>query len=137
VALLASHFASRAARRVGRPIAGFTEAAREALARHDWPGNVRELANAIESAVILGGDEAIAPEDLPEAVLESAREGGPAAGSFQEKVRRAKVEAIVEAVEEAGGNLTEAARRLDLHPNYLHRLIRNLNVRPLLPGREP
>jgi transcriptional regulator with GAF, ATPase, and Fis domain len=137
VALLASHFASRAARRVGRPIAGFTEAAREALARHDWPGNVRELANAIESAVILGGDEAIAPEDLPEAVVESAHEGGPAAGSFQEKVHRAKVEAIVEAVEEAGGNLTEAARRLDLHPNYLHRLIRKLNVRPLLPRREP
>jgi Nif-specific regulatory protein len=136
VALLASHFAARAARRIGRPIAGFTEAAREALARHDWPGNVRELANAVERAVILGAGEAIAPEDLPDSVVESALGAGSAPGTFQERVHRAKVEAIVEAVEASGGNLTEAARRLGLHPNYLHRLIRNLNVRPLLPRRD-
>jgi transcriptional regulator with GAF, ATPase, and Fis domain len=35
-------------------------------------------------------------------------------------------------VEQAGGNYTEAARLLGLHPNYLHRLIRNLNLRPAL-----
>ena len=136
VALLSSHFAARAARRIGRPIAGFTEAAREALARHDWPGNVRELANAVERAVILGVGDAIAPEDLPDSIAESALERGAAPGTFQERVHRAKVEAIVEAVQDAGGNLTDAARRLGLHPNYLHRLIRNLNVRPLLPRRD-
>jgi len=33
--------------------AGFSNAAREAMLRHDWPGNVRELQNTIERAVIL------------------------------------------------------------------------------------
>jgi transcriptional regulator with GAF, ATPase, and Fis domain len=35
-------------------------------------------------------------------------------------------------VEQAGGNYTEAARLLGLHPNYLHRLIRNLSLKPTL-----
>jgi DNA-binding protein Fis len=35
-------------------------------------------------------------------------------------------------MEQSSGNYTEAARLLGLHPNYLHRLIRNLNLRPTL-----
>src|SRR5205814_1787647 len=37
----------------GRPPAGLTRDAREALLQHDWPGNVRELRNALERAAIL------------------------------------------------------------------------------------
>jgi transcriptional regulator of acetoin/glycerol metabolism len=39
---------------------------------------------------------------------------------------------ILNAVENAGGNFTEAAKLLGLHPNYLHRLIRNLDLRELI-----
>jgi DNA-binding NtrC family response regulator len=41
---------------------------------------------------------------------------------------------ILDAVEAAGGNVSEAARRLDLHPNYLHRLITDLGLRDDLRG---
>ena len=37
----------------GRPPAGLTRDAREALLRYDWPGNVRELRNALERAAIV------------------------------------------------------------------------------------
>jgi transcriptional regulator with GAF, ATPase, and Fis domain len=37
--------------------------------------------------------------------------------------------AIVEALDQAGGSFTEAAKLLGIHPNYLHRLVRNLNLR--------
>ena len=37
----------------GRPPAGLTRDAREALLRYHWPGNVRELRNALERAAIL------------------------------------------------------------------------------------
>ena len=40
----------------------------DCILRHDWPGNVRELENAIERAVVLGTDEWVRPEDLPEAL---------------------------------------------------------------------
>jgi DNA-binding IclR family transcriptional regulator len=36
------------------------------------------------------------------------------------------------AFEQAEGNYTEAAKLLGLHPNYLHRLIRNLNLKGVL-----
>jgi transcriptional regulator with GAF, ATPase, and Fis domain len=39
---------------------------------------------------------------------------------------------ILSAIDQAKGSYAEAARLLGLHPTYLHRLIRNLNLRPLL-----
>jgi len=101
------------------------------MTSYSWPGNVRELENAIERAVILGGDAWIQPEDLPETVLEApppAAESGAPPG-YHEAVLALKKELITKAVEQAEGNYTEAAKLLDLHPNYLHRLIRNLNLK--------
>ena len=51
---------------------------------------------------------------------------------FHECVRDAKVRVIVDAFREAGRSYTEAARILGLHPNYLHRLIRNLDLKSVL-----
>jgi transcriptional regulator with GAF, ATPase, and Fis domain len=36
---------------------------------------------------------------------------------------------IREAIDQAGGNVTRAAELLDLNPTYLHRLIRNFNLK--------
>ena len=134
ISLLASYFAAKYAKRANRNVVGISPQARAFLLNYDWPGNVRELENAIERAVVLGSSDLILPEDLPEVVLEKA---GPAASSaavsaFHDTVREAKKTVIIAAVEQAGGNYTEAARILGLHPNYLHRLIRNLNLKPLL-----
>ena len=46
--------------------------------------------------------------------------------------KAAKKELIQRAVEQANGNLTEAARSLGVNPNYLHRLINNLDLRSVL-----
>ncbi len=106
------------------------ERARAALLAYDWPGNVRELENAIERAVVLGSDELIQPEDLPEALLEvESTETGSA--DYHEAVKEAKKQLILRACEQSG-SYVEAARLLNVHPNYLHRLIRNLNLKPLL-----
>lgn len=131
VPLLASHFAAVLSRRLGRPVAGFTPEARACLLRYSWPGNVRELANAVERAVVLGSDDLIRPEDLPETVTESApASGGPVpVSSFHEAVNEQKRRLVLAAVEQAGGSITRAAERLGLHPNYLHRLIGNLDLR--------
>jgi Nif-specific regulatory protein len=96
---------------------------------YDWPGNVRELANAIERAVVLGQDDLIRPEDLPEAILESRTGHGGPLTTYHEALNATKRRLIVDAFREAGGNYTHAAHRLGLHPNYLHRLIRNLGLK--------
>jgi len=53
IMMLAEATLHAACRSYGRKLRGFSNAAREAMLRHDWPGNVRELQNTIERAVIL------------------------------------------------------------------------------------
>ncbi len=130
--LLASFFVDKYGARCNRKLLGVSMDARERLTAYDWPGNVRELENAIERAIVLGTTDVILPEDLPEALLE--RESSPAQATmgYHEAVTRTKKEIILKAIEEAKGNYTEAAKLLGVHPNYLHRLIRNLNLRAQL-----
>ncbi|HEX3529332.1 MAG TPA: sigma 54-interacting transcriptional regulator [Thermoanaerobaculia bacterium] len=129
ISLLASHFAARIGRRLGRPLTGFTPEARACLYRYDWPGNVRELANAVERALVLGEGDLIRPEDLPETVLEAGGAPEVSLGQYHETLQETKKRLIRGAVAEAGGNITRAAAGLGLQPTYLHRLIRNLGLR--------
>src|SRR5262249_16316347 len=99
------------------------------LVNYDWPGNVRELENAIERSLVLGSSETILPEDLPESLLEKDMPPGISSAKYHNAVKQLKKQLILTAIDEAKGNYTEAARILGVHPNYLHRLIRNLNLR--------
>ncbi len=129
IELLSQYYAAEHGKRVKRRIAGVSKDALAILKRYDWPGNIRELANVLERAVVLGTTELIFPEDLPESMLESRSASGATSGSYHEAVAEKKKELILEAVSRAGGSITEAAKLLGLHPNYLHRLIRNLGLR--------
>jgi len=95
---------------------------------YSWPGNVRELENAIEHAIVLGLSDEIVVEDLPEALLET-RSGQRDSVKYHDRLNQLKKQMIVNALSQTKGNYTEAAKLLDLHPNYLHRLIRNLNLK--------
>jgi len=129
IPLLASHFTRMHARNAKRQVQGVSDAALAHLMQYDWPGNIRELENALERAVVLGSTEWILPEDLPEELVET----DPAAGTYyHETVKGSKKDLILKAVQQTGGNYTEAARLLGIHPNYLHRLIRNLNLKAAL-----
>jgi Nif-specific regulatory protein len=132
IPLLASHFVAKHGKRAARRVTGIAREALACLKAHDWPGNVRDLENAIERAVVLGSTDLILPEDLPETVLEAApRDAGPA-GSYHETIRNEKARVILAALDQAEGSFTEAAKLLGIHPNYLHRLVRNLNLRNTL-----
>jgi len=132
IPLLAAYFVERSSQRVKRKVVGISHKASALLVRYDWPGNVRELENAMERAVVLGVSDTILPEDLPEPVLESAYPSmsAPAtANSYHEALLEAKRRVVTDALERAGGVYTEAAKLLDIHPNYLHRLVNSLGLR--------
>jgi DNA-binding NtrC family response regulator len=99
------------------------------MLRYDWPGNVRELENAMERAAVLGATDLILVEDLPEVVLESAVATPFSAGSYQDAVVEAKRRVVRDALERSHGVYTDAAKLLEIHPNYLHRLVRALGLR--------
>jgi DNA-binding NtrC family response regulator len=58
-------------------------------------------------------------------------EGKLLPSDFHEAVRLAKQQIVMAALTGAGGNRGQAARQLGLHPNNLHRLIRNLGLQEL------
>jgi transcriptional regulator with GAF, ATPase, and Fis domain len=134
IPMLVRHFVQKHAKRCKvkpRPVS------REALAclvNYDWPGNVRELENAIERSLVLGSSDMILPEDLPESLLERAPAAEMTEAKYHAAIKELKKQLIRDAVEQTQGSFAEAARILGVHPNYLHRLIRNLEMRETLKG---
>lgn len=129
VPLLASYFAAKYSKACKRTVNGISPAARALLQGYEWPGNVRELENAIERAIVLGSADVIETDDLPEQLLESANGSKMPMAKYYEAVKQAKRALILNALEQAKGNYTEAANALGVHPNNLHRLIRTLDLK--------
>jgi len=129
IPLLAKYFALRYGEKCNRKITSISSEAQKRLLSYDWPGNVRELENAIERAVVLGITDSILLEDLPEAILETETRSMHAPTKYHEAVAETKKQIILQAINQTKGNYTDAAKLLGVHPNYLHRLIRNLNLR--------
>jgi len=129
---LAEHFTARHAKNCNRSVHGISEEALACLTGYDWPGNVRELENALERAVVIGSSDKILVEDLPETLSDGAKAVDSAPAKYHHAVRNLKKQLIIGALDQSAGNLTEAAKLLGVHANYLHRLMRNFDLRPLL-----
>jgi transcriptional regulator with GAF, ATPase, and Fis domain len=128
---LAEHFAKKYAAECGRKIVGLAPEARAYLQSYSWPGNVRELENAIERAVVLGSADMVLAEDLPENIRES-RPAAVSASMYEEAVEAAKRQVVLQAFDQVNHDHEAAAKILGLHPNYLHKLIRTMNLKPAL-----
>lgn len=145
IPLLARHFLSKFSAAYGRELRIEPEVY-DHLKEYSFPGNVRELENLIHRLVVLAPDETLRIGDLPREILElTSRRVSLASPSLQEvlhsspldlqDLRRRKQEldrAFVEqerrlverAIQEAGGNLSEAARRLGVHRVTLHKMFK-------------
>ena len=132
---LALHFANKFAAKCKRGFKGISAEARSLLMQYNWPGNVRELENAIEHAIVLGLTDEILPEDLPEALLDE-QSSEVAAALYHKTLHRTKRQMVIRAMSDAKGNHIEAARLLGIHPKYLHRLIKNLDLKSELKRLE-
>lgn len=116
---LAEHFLARAT----EPPKRLGADARACLTAHAWPGNVRELRNAMERVAILSRGNAITAADLAFLKAIPARDESVAdwtQGDLPGAVARLEMHMIRRALQEAGGNRTEAARRLGIHRQLLY-----------------
>jgi two-component system response regulator AtoC len=130
---LAELFLERFARRLEKPVDRLEPDALAALRGHAWPGNIRELENVLERAVLLCEGSSVGAADLPrELVAEASTDGGTAPGTLRERVRREtrrlERQAIVEAMEATGWNVTRAARRLGLSRRGLQLKLKELGI---------
>jgi DNA-binding NtrC family response regulator len=122
---LASHFLAHYVRRYAKPIAGFDDDARRALAAHRWPGNVRELAHSIERAVLLAAPAAasIRARDLG---LQTAASGPAAADLSLEEAERLFIE---KAFARHNGDVRAASQQLGMSRSALYRRLQHYGLR--------
>jgi len=132
IPMLARHFVQKHAKRCKVKPRPISREALSCLVNYDWPGNVRELENAIERALVLGSSDMVLPEDLPESLLERTPSPEMTEAKYHAAVKELKKQLIRDAVEQTQGSYADAARILGVHPNYLHRLIRNLELKETL-----
>jgi two-component system, NtrC family, response regulator HydG len=135
IPLLANHFMALFAARNRKPVKGFSPQAMDMLIKYHWPGNVRELENAIERAVILLPGDYITENQLPMTIAqhstdETQHSQAPAAPipSASRPLEAVERDAILSALEAAGGNKSEAARRLGITRKTLHNKLKQYGV---------
>jgi two-component system response regulator HydG len=134
IPLLAQHFLDRFAAKNQKEIKGFTPQAMDNLIRYEWPGNVRELMNAVERAVVLARALYLDETDfrfLKDSVEpDDADTESPADLSIEGDAPLEEVEntAILKTLEAAGGNKSEAARRLGITRKTLHKKLKAYGV---------
>jgi len=126
VPLLVEHFRRKLNRKLERKIKGISTQVESMFLDYSWPGNVRQLENLLEHAFVRCRQSAITAADLPGDFLDY----------FEHRLIRPeisdeeRIEAIRKAIDQAGGNKTEAARLLGVSRRTIYRNMKKLGIDP-------
>ena len=142
---LVEHFLARCNAENGKQVR-ITGRTLQALLDYPWPGNVRELENVIERLVILVTRSLVLPEDLPSVITameQGAASGGRGTGDGGElgnrvrgvargaggtRLRDMERQAVLDALERAGGVQARAAELLGITPRQIRYRLRKFGI---------
>lgn len=127
---MAEHLLVGLARKYGYKRAAFSERCRRWICNYEWPGNVRELQHEIERALVLGDAASLEFLGMPSVVPSSSQ--GSAKGDSGDWLNPAwelppegfmledAIDRLIDlAIEECGGNVSKAARRIGVARDYI------------------
>jgi len=145
---LSQYFIEKYNKRLNRKIDGVSEEAMAVLKAYPWPGNIRELENLMERVLLFADGPMIMASDLPEPVRPSAVPVGIASGSgsplspaeaspaesglkdiVRMKAAALEKDLIAKALEETGGNVTRAAKLLQISRKSLQTKMKEFGLR--------
>jgi nitrogen regulation protein NR(I) len=148
IPLLVKHFIEKYDQRLGKHVEGIEDEALSLLMSYSWPGNIRELENLMERSVLFADTALIQASALPDGLRERGPHTPPApvsavgplapltapsGASMKEIVRQAQAELekelIARALEETSGNVTRAAKRLQISRKSLQVKMKELGLR--------
>ncbi len=135
---LIQHFSRLHASRTGHPAPRWSDDAIALLTRYRWPGNVRELANVVERLAILHAGGEVTADEVRGVVVIRHGDGETPAPTLPDPARLTQSLSdtldeyertlISRALSMAGGNVAEAARRLQTDRPNLYRRMRRLGI---------
>jgi len=120
--LLAKSFLHQFIAENNRPtIKGFTSQASKLISEYHWPGNVRELRSRIKRAVVMADGQHITPEDLD--LPTSAK-----LQTLKDAREEAEQRVVAEALTRNHGNISQAARELEITRPTMHDLMKKYDL---------
>ena len=127
IPLLVGHFLRWAAQKHGRAPMSVSPEAQLALAQHQWPGNVRELENVIERVVVTCEHSILGPEHL--FIEHKGRQEKNDLNKIGKVARQeAERSQILQALHDAKGDKTRAARLLSISRSSLYNKLRDYKI---------
>jgi two-component system response regulator AtoC len=135
---LAVYFIEKFNKKLDRTVMHVDSRVKEIFVRYGWPGNIRELENLIERLVLMAGGDTIVLEEIPAELKLAAsapqvsRPDGlekPFKDVMKSHMEEVEKQAIVQCLEECGGNVTKAAQRLGLSRKGLQLKMIKYNLR--------
>lgn len=140
--MLAEFFLSKLSKQYNKPSLKLADDAQSFLTNYAWPGNVRQLENVLHHLIIMKRDEVITQADIqlaigdepllpaidsvaaPAAVNVTVEHGAPVGDTLEDIERTA----IMNAIDECRGNVSQAAAKLGVNPSTIYRKMQKWQV---------
>lgn len=135
---LTEYFLKRFSRESGKPVTAVSAGAMGLLRAYPWPGNIRELENVIERSVVLSNQPVLTPEDLPLEIREGINpsslsrslEHDPFLVLDDPSLDEVKKRYILRILSRSNGNVSRAARVLNIDRRSLYRMMVRFKIEP-------
>ncbi|MBI5740176.1 MAG: sigma 54-interacting transcriptional regulator [Nitrospirae bacterium] len=124
IPLLTDHFIGKLNKKLRKHIEFVSEDVQGIFMDYPWPGNIREMENTLEHAFIVCRQDTITVDHLPQNMKAFFDKAMPS--SLQHD--GVGPEAVIEALEKAGGNKSKAARLLGVTVRTIYRKIEKFNI---------
>lgn len=132
ILVLAEHILEGLTAQHGGPKKTISPALQSLLQHHRWPGNIRELSNLITAAYFLTDSEELTPDDLPSPLqnitLITHEAHNDQTVATVNPLDQAEKEVICRAIQEHGGNLTQAAKQLNIAKSTLYNKLNKYGI---------
>jgi two-component system, NtrC family, response regulator AtoC len=134
ILVLTEFFVDEFNKKLQKKVKGFSKKALKLIYEYDWPGNVREMENTIERCMIISDNDQLDLDDLPQhikAADTSIIDDHQSVMFTDDNIipfEKIKEKSIRHALKVTGGNIVEAARKLQLGRATIYRLMEKYGI---------
>jgi DNA-binding NtrC family response regulator len=140
---IARHLVKALGAKLDKPVKDIDSETLRTFARYSWPGNVRELENILERMIVTCHGFSLTDADLPLDFRRRLEEGPlaargaetPAEGGLKALVKNATIHLekslIIDTLRSTNGNITHAARRLEISRKSLQNKMKEFSIREI------